>query len=114
MLIALACRALGDNDSADLELEAAQAVFERLGATPDLVRVQQLAGSPPAEQRAGLSNRECEVLRLVATGVTNREVAVALSISAHTVARHIQNIFVKLGVSSRAAATAYAYDHGLV
>jgi ATP/maltotriose-dependent transcriptional regulator MalT len=114
VLIALACRALGDNDTADLELEAAQAVFERLGAKPDLARVQQLAGSPPAHQPAGLTNRECEVLRVVATGVTNREVAVALSISEHTVARHMQNIFTKLGLSSRAAATAYAYDHGLI
>jgi DNA-binding CsgD family transcriptional regulator len=114
VLIALACRALGDNDTADLELEAAHAVFERLGAQPDLARVQQLAGSPPSEQPAGLTNRECEVLRLVATGVTNRDVAVALSISEHTVARHMQNIFAKLGLSSRAAATAFAYDHGLV
>jgi ATP/maltotriose-dependent transcriptional regulator MalT len=114
VLIALACRALGDNDTAEVELEAAQAVFERLGAKPDLVRVRQLADSPPAQQPSGLSNRECEVLRLVATGVTNREVAVTLSISEHTVARHMQNIFAKLGLSSRAAATAFAYDHGLV
>jgi ATP/maltotriose-dependent transcriptional regulator MalT len=114
VLIALACRALGDNETADLELAAAQAVFERLGAKPDLARVQQLAGSPRADQPAGLTNRECEVLRLVATGVTNREVAVALCISQHTVARHMQNIFVKLGLSSRAAATAFAYHHGLV
>ena len=54
------------------------------------------------------------MLRLVATGRTNREIAEVLSISTHTVARHLQNIFLKLGLSSRAAATAYAYEHGLI
>jgi ATP/maltotriose-dependent transcriptional regulator MalT len=111
--IALGCRALGDHDAADLELDAARAVFERLDAKPNLAYVMQLAGSAPPHP-ANLTNRECEVLRLVAAGNTNREIASDLVISAHTVARHLQNIFTKLGVSSRAAATAYAYTHGLV
>lgn len=110
--IALACRALDDHDAAGLELEAARATFEALGAGPDLVHVMLLEGTPP--QPAVLTERECEVLRLVASGKTNREIASTLVISAHTVARHLQNIFAKAGLSSRAAATAYAYEHGLV
>jgi ATP/maltotriose-dependent transcriptional regulator MalT len=104
--------ALGDADSADLELAAARSAFQRLGARPDVARVEGLLGRPgePPE----LTGRECEVLRLVATGLTNREVAAALVISEHTVARHLQNIFGRLGVSSRAAATAWAYEHGVV
>jgi DNA-binding CsgD family transcriptional regulator len=110
--IALACRAVHDEDAAALELDAARAVFERLGARSELAR---LAASGGESQRppGGLSPRECEVLRLVATGVTNREVAAALHISEHTVARHLQNIYAKLGLSSRAAATAYAHTNGL-
>jgi DNA-binding CsgD family transcriptional regulator len=106
--IAVACRALGDDDAADLELDAASAVFARLGARPALAAVAKLPRSGPGRLPADLSRRECEVLRLVATGATNREVAAALGISEHTVARHLQNIFTKLGLSSRAAATAYA------
>ena len=109
--VALTCRALGDVDAAGMELDAARSTFERVGARPDLARVIELTrpGRP-----APLTARECEVLRLVATGGTNREIAMALVISEHTVARHVQNIFAKLGVPSRAAATAYAYEHGLV
>jgi ATP/maltotriose-dependent transcriptional regulator MalT len=108
VLVADACRALGDEESATLELEAARRVFERLGAKPDLAR---LSSPTPGH---GLSRRELEVLRLVASGKSNREIAGALVISEHTVARHVQNIFAKLGVSSRAAATAFAFEHGLV
>jgi DNA-binding NarL/FixJ family response regulator len=108
VLVGDACRSLGDDDSAALEHEAARAIFERLGAKPDLARLGHPA---PAH---GLSRRELEVLRLVAAGRTNREIAASLVISEHTVARHVQNIFGKLGLSSRAAATAYAFEHGLV
>jgi len=107
-----ACRALGDHDCAALETQAARAVFERLGATVDLDRL-----SAPPEGRslpAGLSAREAEVLRLVAAGLTNRAIATALTISERTVDRHVSNIFIKLDVSTRAAATAFAYEHGLV
>ena len=111
--VALACRALGDEDAARLELDAACATFERLGARPDLARAAALA-APPTVGRAGLTARECEVLRLVASGRTNREIAAELVISEHTVARHLQNMFAKLDLPSRAAATAYAYRHDLV
>jgi DNA-binding CsgD family transcriptional regulator len=110
--IALACRALGDAESADLALDAARATFEGLGAAPDLAALDRLAAGPQVLP-GPLTDRELEVLRLVAAGRTNREVATALTISPHTVGRHLQNIFMKLGVSSRAAATAYAYEHGL-
>ena len=107
--VARACRALGDHDAAALELDAARTVFERLAAAPDLARVAALASIPAGP----LSGREREVLGLVAAGRTNREIAADLIISEHTVARHVQNIFTKVGVSSRAAATGYAYRHGL-
>jgi ATP/maltotriose-dependent transcriptional regulator MalT len=115
-LIGLACRALGDVDAGDFELHAALAAFERLGAATDAARVAaRLTASPrPRPGSTTLTERECEVLRLVAAGRTNREIGSALSISEHTAARHIQNIFTKLGVSSRAAATARAYEHGIV
>jgi ATP/maltotriose-dependent transcriptional regulator MalT len=113
--IAVACRALGDADAADLELEAARVTFERLGARPDLARVAELTRSPHGRRQSSvLTARECDVLRLVAAGRTNREIATVLRISEHTVARHLQNIFAKLTLSSRAAATAYAYEHGLI
>jgi DNA-binding NarL/FixJ family response regulator len=113
--VARACRALGDDDTAEMELEAAARVFQRLGAAPALEQVRELSRRP--EQRTapgGLTPREVEVLRLVATGVTNREVADALVISEKTVARHLSNTFTKLGVGSRSAATAWAYEHELV
>jgi DNA-binding NarL/FixJ family response regulator len=114
VLIGLACRLLGDHDAADLELEVARATFARLGAGPDLARIEQLLETREQGHSSDLTERECEVLRLVATGMTNREVASTLLISEHTVGRHLQNIFAKLGVSSRAAATAYAYEHQIV
>jgi DNA-binding CsgD family transcriptional regulator len=113
--IAVACRALGDSDAADLEINAARVTFERLGAGPDLARVAELARKLRIRGRSSvLTAREREVLRLVAAGDTNREIAITLGISEHTVARHLQNIFAKLALPSRAAATAYAYEHGLV
>ena len=103
VLIGSACRQLGDDDSADLELEAARQVFKQLGAAPDLARVDGLSPSGPAGHRAtgGLSAREVQVLRLLATGKTNRAIADDLFISEKTVARHVSNIFTKLGLSSQ-------------
>ena len=109
MLMGLACRELGDGDSAALELEAARGTFEELGAAPDLERLASLTEAAPH----GLSARELEVLRHVAAGKTNRQIADELVLSEHTVARHMQNIFTKLGVSSRTAATAFAFEHHL-
>ncbi len=108
----LALRASGDEEDARSELRAALATFERLGASPDARRVADLLGVGRGLPR-GLSEREAEVLRLLATGKTNREIAAALVISEHTVARHLQNMFLKLGVSSRSAATAFALEHDL-
>jgi DNA-binding CsgD family transcriptional regulator len=108
----LALRASGDEEGARSELRAALATFERLGASPDARRTMELLSEPRGLPR-GLSLREAEVLRLLATGKTNREIAAALVISEHTVARHLQNMFVKLGVSSRSAATAFAFEHDL-
>jgi DNA-binding NarL/FixJ family response regulator len=114
-LIGLAHRALGDEDTAAVELDAARHAFAALGAAPDMRRVDQLMGqaeSPEASHQ--LTTREVEVLRLVATGRTNRAIAERLGISEKTVARHVSNIFTKLDLSSRAAATAYAFQHDLL
>lgn len=113
VLLGLACRALEDNDTAALELEAARAAFEELGAGPDLARVDALTRGASVRQHHGLTPRELQVLALVATGRTNRVIAGELFISEKTVARHVSNIFSKLGLPSRSAATAYAYEHGL-
>jgi DNA-binding CsgD family transcriptional regulator len=114
VLLALACRALGDDDTAAFELQAARAVFSHLGAAPDVAWVDGLGGDAPPSDTHGLTARELEVLRLVAAGKSNREIAAALVISEHTARRHLQNIFAKLDVSSRAAATALAIRRGLV
>lgn len=114
VLLARACRSLGDDDSADMELDAAHAAFEELGAQPDLELVASLSGLPPRALTGGLTSRELEVLRLVAKGLTNRDVAHQLVISEKTVASHVSHIFTKLDLTSRAAATAYAYEHGLL
>jgi DNA-binding NarL/FixJ family response regulator len=114
MLIGLACRHLGDEEAAAMELDAAQWAFGQLGAVPDLARTQELTRTAATEPAHGLTARELEVLRLVATGKTNRTIAADLFLSEKTVARHVSNIFAKLDVSSRAAATAYAYEHDLV
>jgi DNA-binding NarL/FixJ family response regulator len=111
VLIAQACRALHDKDSADLELEAACRAFEQLGARLDLARLQT-ADAP--DSGSVLTGRELQVLRLVATGRTNKAIADELRLSEKTVARHISNIFNKIDVSSRAAATAYAFEHHLI
>jgi DNA-binding NarL/FixJ family response regulator len=110
VLLAKACRAFGDDEAARLELEAAQAGFATLGAEPDLAGLADGAPRPPH----GLSDREVEVLGLIAAGKGNREIATELSISEHTVARHVQNIFAKVGVSSRTAAAAFAFEHHLL
>jgi DNA-binding CsgD family transcriptional regulator len=107
LVIADACRALDDAESADLQLAAARELLESLGATPELAAL--------FPSRDGLlSPREVEVLRLLATGATNRAIAGQLVLSERTVDRHVSNIFAKIGVSSRSAATAYAFEHQLV
>jgi DNA-binding NarL/FixJ family response regulator len=114
ILMALACRKLGDEDNALLELTAAQHTFQELGAAIDLARVEELLPQDARNAAGPLTGREIEVLRLVASGLTNRRIAGKLNISEKTVARHLSNIFNKLNLSSRTAATAYAYDHKLV
>jgi DNA-binding NarL/FixJ family response regulator len=113
-LIALACRELGDEDAALLELGAARAAFARLGARPDLARIEALAELAAAFDTHGLTERELEVLRHLAAGETNRAIATQLVLSVRTIDRHVSNIYAKLGVSSRAAATAHAHQHGLL
>lgn len=114
VLLGLACRELGDEDGAAMELDAARWAFRRLEAAPDLANLARLVRTGTTESPSGLTARELEVLALVAAGRTNREIATTLTISDHTVRRHLQNVFAKLGVSSRAAATAYAIQHDLI
>lgn len=111
--MAQACRRLDDHDTAEMELDAAGRAFAELGATPALAQVQELARTRVPGTVGGLTPRELEVLRQLATGASNREIADALVISDKTVARHVANIFTKLGLSSRSAATAYAHRHEL-
>jgi DNA-binding CsgD family transcriptional regulator len=112
MRYALALRRAGVEEDADVELRAAAAAFERLGAVTDARAARQLLAASPGLPR-GLTARQAEVLRLVAAGKSNREIAIELVISEHTVARHLQNMFMKLDVSSRSAATAFAFEHDL-
>jgi DNA-binding CsgD family transcriptional regulator len=114
LAIARACQQVGDRDTAELELSAAGRVFAQLGAEPALAQVRELSGPEQPPTAGGLTARELEVLRLVATGASNREVADTLVISEKTVARHLANIYAKLDLPSRSAATAYAYRHDLV
>jgi len=114
VLVGLGCRAVGDEDTAAWELDAARGAFAGLGAAPDAARVDSLTASPQAAAAHGLTQRELQVLRLVAQGATNRSIAAELVLSDRTIDRHVSNIFAKLRVSSRAAATAYAYEHDLV
>jgi len=109
-----ACREVGDLDGATLEFDAAREVFVRLGADPDLAWLERESGGQAPGLVGGLSAREVEILRLVAAGRTNRAIAADLTISERTVDRHVSNIYTKLDVSTRAAATAWAYEHGLV
>jgi ATP/maltotriose-dependent transcriptional regulator MalT len=111
-LLGLACLAAGDDETAAMELDAARLAFANLGAGPDLARAEA-AATPDDPPTLGLSGRERQVLVLVAEGKTNREIAAELIVSEHTVARHVQNIFTKLGVNTRTAAGALAHRHGL-
>jgi DNA-binding CsgD family transcriptional regulator len=114
VLIGLACRALGDEDGARLEIDAAGSVFERLGAAPDLARIESLRETRLAAHVHGLTPRELQVLRLVAAGETNKAIAGKLSLSEKTIGRHVSNILTKLDVSTRTAATALAYQRKLI
>jgi DNA-binding NarL/FixJ family response regulator len=111
VLIGLACRALDDEDTALFDLDAAHAAFTELGAKPDVERVDALRSARPTY---GLTDREVQVLRLVAAGRSNREIAADLVISEHTVARHVQNILAKIDAPSRTAASAFAHQHNLL
>ncbi len=113
-LLGLADQQLGDLEGAQLEFEAAQDAFDRLGAAPAAARLAAPPGAAMPRPGGALTGRELEVLRLVATGKSNRAIAVELVISDKTVARHVSNIFTKLDLSSRSAATAYAYEHHLL
>ena len=112
--IGLAHRELGDDDTATMELDAALHAFRELGAAADLARVTAIAALRSGRSTDRLTARELEVLRLLATGKTNRAIAGELAISERTVDRHVSNIFTKLGLSTRAAATAYVYEHDLL
>lgn len=127
VLIGRACAALADRDGERLELDAARRAFEKLGAARDLALLDAASAGvvptavpagqkPPSAEAAthNLSARELEVLRLLATGKTNKAIAQALFLSEKTVDRHVSNIFAKLDVRTRAAATAFAYENGLV
>jgi DNA-binding CsgD family transcriptional regulator/tetratricopeptide (TPR) repeat protein len=113
VLIAQACAALEDEDTVALELDAARDAFLGLGAAPDLARLDALTRKG-GRRGHGLTARELEVLRLVARGRSNRDIATSLVISERTVARHVQNIFAKLRVSSRASASVFAAEHDLL
>ena len=114
VLIGRTCRTLGDHETACLHFDAAHAVFRQLGAAPDLVGLERLTVGQDAGPVGRLTDREREVLSHVAAGETNREIAAAVGISEHTVARHLSSIFDKLGVTSRTAASAFAHKHNLV
>jgi DNA-binding CsgD family transcriptional regulator len=114
VLIGCAAHALGDHDAAAMELDAARWVFEQLGALPDVAHIDALTRDSAPQAAGGLTAREVQVLRLVAQGKTNKSIASELFISEKTVHRHVSNIFLKLNLSTRAAATAYAYQHGIV
>jgi DNA-binding NarL/FixJ family response regulator len=107
VLLAAACRALGDHEGAGLELDRARSVFAQLGAAPELARIE-------ARISGRLTGRELQVLRLIAAGKTNKAIAAELRLSEKTVDRHVSNIFTKLDVPTRAAATAHAYEHNLI
>ena len=108
--IGLALRALGDEESAVAEIRAAQQTFGELGAVPALREVERLSSTLGPD---GLTGREVEVLRLAAEGLSNQQIAATMFLSDRTIGRHLSNIFAKIGVATRTAAAAYAYEHGL-
>jgi DNA-binding CsgD family transcriptional regulator len=114
VLLARASRDAGDEEGAQRSFDAAIAVFERLGALADLDATRAMRNPATAGLPCGLTAREAEVLRLVAAGHTNKDIAQRLYLAEKTVARHVSNIFAKTGVSSRAAATAFAFERGIV
>ncbi|MDP9210281.1 MAG: helix-turn-helix transcriptional regulator, partial [Actinomycetota bacterium] len=114
VLVGLGCRALGDEEAAAMELDAARGVFAQLGAAPDLAHLETLARGGAGPKGHGLTARELQVLRLLAAGKTNHAIASELVLAEKTVDRHVSNLYAKLGVSSRAAATAHAYQHRLL
>jgi ATP/maltotriose-dependent transcriptional regulator MalT len=111
LLLGQACRSCGDEDAASSSFSSAAAIFDRLGAALDSRHIRDLTSS--SSLPADLTAREAEVLGLVASGVTNKDIAAALHLSERTVARHLSNIFTKIGVASRTAAAAFAYEHDL-
>ena len=114
ILASIAYRQLGDRDSAELELNAGTRLLHQLGAASEVERILSRFDRSSAKAAGGLTERERQVLALVAGGRTNRAIAIQRGISEKTVARHLSNIFTKLDLSSRSAATAYAYEHHLV
>lgn len=114
VLLGRVCERIGDDDTARMHFDAARSVFARLGAATDLAGLDELASTRGAARPGTLTRREVEVLSLVASGATNREIAAELGISEHTVARHLSNIFDRLGVGTRTAASAFAHEHKLV
>jgi ATP/maltotriose-dependent transcriptional regulator MalT len=113
VLAGLACRQLGDGDTAEMELDAARRVFQELGAAPDLAQLARVSRTAELEAAGGLTKREMQVLALVAAGKSNRVIATELFLSERTVERHLSNILAKLGVGSRTAAAAYAFERGI-
>jgi DNA-binding CsgD family transcriptional regulator len=113
-MLGRACRELGDEDSAAWELAAARDVFDRLGANPEVTRLNALIEAKLRGCAGGLTPRELQVLRLVAEGRSNKLIAEHIGLSERTIDRHVSNILTKLDVSSRTAATAFAYAHNLV
>jgi DNA-binding CsgD family transcriptional regulator len=114
VLMGRACRLLGDEEAAELEIAAARDVFESLGSAPEIARLDAPGGETPSVLRHELTRRELQILRLIASGKTNKAIAAELFVSERTIDRHVSNILCKLGVPSRAAATAYAYEHKLL
>jgi DNA-binding CsgD family transcriptional regulator len=114
LLLAAVCEKRGDQDGRRLEIETARRIFTQLGAEPCLARMAAQSPRGAPARIGSLSERETQVLRLLAAGKTNRAIADALFISEKTVARHVSNIFDKLGVASRTAATAWAFQHNLI
>jgi DNA-binding CsgD family transcriptional regulator len=114
LLVSAVCEKRGDQDGRRLEIETARRRFTQLKAEPCLARIAGQAEHPSHPRIGSLSAREAQVLRLLAAGKTNRAIADELFISEKTVARHVSNIFDKLGVSSRTGASAWAFQHNLI